>query len=231
MFEKDKKEQKEKYDSPVILGASTPKAVVIWLHGLGADGEDFVPIVKELKKLSLNLNSVKFIFPHAPFRKITINNGATMRGWYDINNLSSLEREDEIGVRESVRYIHELMEKEHNAGIPYEKIVLAGFSQGGAIALYAALTLIEKIGGVIALSTYIPIVPKFEQDRTLESARTPILMVHGTMDSIIALDIAERSRQLLEKNHYSVNFVTYPMDHTVCEEEIKKIAEFLSQVI
>jgi phospholipase/carboxylesterase len=215
-----------KYEPPIVLGGGNSKMTIIWLHGLGADGHDFVPVVQELK--ADFKKDWKFIFPHAPYRAITLNHGAVMRGWYDINSLSSLHREDETGVRESVRYIHELIEAEHQAGVPYEKIILAGFSQGGAIALYAGLTLPIKIGGVIALSTYVPISSMFQKDCTKASQQTPILMIHGTEDSIISLAIAQRSLQLLREESYSVDFVKYPMDHTVCFEEIGKISSFLT---
>jgi phospholipase/carboxylesterase len=219
------------YESPVILvnPAEKLEGVIIWLHGLGADGHDFVPIVKEMNLK--NLKHLKFIFPHAPLRAITMNNGAVMPGWYDINSLSSTHREDEAGVRESVRYIHELIESEHRAGVPYEKIVLAGFSQGGAIALYAGLTFHAQLAGIIALSTYVPIGSLFQKDCTKVTQTTPILMVHGTSDSVISLSVAQASRQLLESSDYSVEFLLYPMDHTVCLEEIKKIADFIVKII
>jgi phospholipase/carboxylesterase len=219
------------YQAPVVLETVGEKkeAVIIWLHGLGADGNDFVPIVKEMNLK--NLKNLKFIFPHAPLRAITLNHGAVMPGWYDIKNLSITERADEQGVRESTRYIHELIEKEHALGMPYEKIMLAGFSQGGAIALYAGLTFQQKLAGVIALSTYVPLPGCFEKECTNIARQTPILMVHGVSDSIIALSIAQASRQLLDKMNYSVEFLLYPMDHTVCMEEIKKIAMFIENAL
>ena len=219
------------YDSPVVLQEKhPPKAVVIWLHGLGADGHNFVSIVEEMGKFNLDLSGIKFIFPHAPYRSITLNRGAVMRGWYDIDNLSA-SREDEKGVRESARYLRTLIETEHQAGTPYEKIILAGFSQGGAVALYTGLTLPFSLGGILALSTYLPIASSLKKEWTKESQPTPIFMIHGTHDSIISLSIAESSRASLEQGGYAVEFLTYPMDHTVCDEEVKEITEFLSKVI
>jgi phospholipase/carboxylesterase len=218
-------------EPPIVISPQRrPQSLVIWLHGLGANGHDFVPLVSEMQPLGLDISTTKFIFPHAPFRPITLNHGHIMRGWYDIDELS-FHREDEAGVRESVLYVQGLIEEALSQGISKEKIILAGFSQGGAIALYAGLTLPYSIGGILALSTYLPIAPLFEQDCTLLSQFTPICMIHGSEDSIIDLSIAERSLTILKKQGYSPEFIVYPMDHSLCFEEIQRIVQFLNKII
>jgi phospholipase/carboxylesterase len=219
------------HDAPVVISPPNPvQSVVIWLHGLGADGHDFVPLVSEMAQLGLNLSQTQFIFPHAPFRPITLNHGHVMRGWYDIDELS-FHREDEAGVRESVRYVHGLIQDAVSQGIAKDNIILAGFSQGGAVALYAGLTLPYAIGGILALSTYLPIADLFEQDCTALSQSTPICMIHGSEDSIIDLSIAERSLHILKKKGYSAEFLVYPMDHSLCFEEIRRVVDFLNKII
>jgi len=203
---------------------------VIWLHGLGADGHDFVPIVEEMRELGLAVDEIKFIFPHAPFRSITRNHGAVMRGWYDIDEVP-FQKEDEAGIRESVHYVHELIEAEHQAGLSYERIILAGFSQGGAIALYAGLTLPFKMGGILALSTYLPLATHLKTEGSLASKQSPILMIHGNQDSIIDLTFAKYAERQLRQCGYAPEFRVYPMAHQVCVEEIQAISEFLNKVI
>ena len=206
----------------------SPVAAVIWLHGLGADGHDFEPIVPELR-LPASL-PIRFIFPHAPVRPVTLNNGMRMRAWYDILRLDG-GREDEEGIRASQRLVEELIEAEKKKGIPTGKIVLAGFSQGGAIALQTALRHPSRLAGVLALSTYLALAPKLKAEAKEENRNTPIFMAHGTYDDIIPLVRAEQSAQLLKEAGYPVEWHSYPMPHSVCAEEIAAIAAFLRRVL
>ncbi len=196
---------------------------IIWLHGLGADGFDFVPIVP---KLDVNPREVKFIFPHAPIRPISINNGFPMRGWYDIFSLKPENFvHDLIGIRASALYVQQLIEREVEAGIAPEQIILAGFSQGGAIALFVGLTGPVRVGGILALSTYLPapeVVGLEKRDNP-----PPVLMMHGSEDQIILLQYAELSRDVLREMNCQVEFNVYPMGHSLCEEEVQKISEWL----
>lgn len=221
----------QEYDDRVVLvpgDGTTPNASVIWLHGLGADGYDFVPIVPQLELAGPPLP--RFVFPHAPIRPVTLNGGLRMRAWYDLCGLTDAAPEDEAGIRESARRIEEYVRLECEAGAPMSRIVLAGFSQGGAIALNVALSRAEPLGGVLALSTYLPLrdsVPQAsDANRTL-----PILMCHGLYDPVLALEKAERSRDLLSAKGYAVEWHTYPMQHQVCPEEIADLSRWLSRVL
>ncbi len=202
-----------------------PVGTVIWLHGLGADCWDFVPVVKELQ-LPENL-PLRFIFPQAPMRPITINNGHVMPGWYDIA-MSDIERKpDEAGVRESQRAIDELVAQQISRGIPANKIVLAGFSQGGAIALQAGLRQTQALAGILALSTYLTLADSLGAEKTHVNANLPILMAHGTQDPIVPLSLARTSKAQLESHGYRVEWREYPMQHSVCGEEVADIAAWL----
>lgn len=201
------------------------QASIIWLHGLGANGNDFVPLVPQLK-LPSDL-AIRFIFPHAPNRPVTINFGYVMPAWYDIYSLNREMQEDAEGIEQSSNAIIELIEKEKNKGIASEKIMLAGFSQGGAIALHTGLHYPEKLAGIIALSTYIPLHKYFGRETEKANSQTPIFMAHGEHDDIVPLEFAELSKNLLQKNNYSVDWKTYPMTHSVCLEEIKDIQHFI----
>ena len=200
-----------------------PQAAVIWLHGLGADGHDFEPIVPELRLTK----PVRFVFPHAPVRPVTINQGMRMRAWYDILQFGG-GPEDEAGIRASQKIVEELIAAEKKRGIP--KIVLAGFSQGGAIALQTALRHPEQLAGLLALSTYLPLNATLEAERSKASRDLPIFMAHGVYDDIIPLRRAEESKQVLEKLGYKVEWHTYPMPHSVCPEEIHDISSFLARI-
>ena len=202
-----------------------PQAAVIWLHGLGADGHDFEPIVPELPLPK----PVRYIFPHAPVRPVTINNGMRMRAWYDILQFGG-GPEDEAGIRQSQKLVEGLLEEEKKKGIKPGSIVLAGFSQGGAIALQTALRQSERIAGVLALSTYLPIAAKLAEAHAANRA-APIFMAHGVYDDIIPLRRAEQSRDLLKQAGYDVEWHTYPMPHSVSPEEIRDIGEFLRRVL
>jgi phospholipase/carboxylesterase len=214
-----------------ILERSTgekPDAAVIWLHGLGADGHDFEPVVPELR-LPVALQ-VRFVFPHAPVRPVTLNQGMRMRAWYDIFRLGG-GPEDEAGIRASQVLVEELIVKQNQCGISTDRIVLAGFSQGGAIALQAALRHPARLAGVLALSTYLPLASALGKERSEANLETPIFMAHGTFDDVIPLARAEQSRTLLAGLGYELQWRTYPMPHSVCGGEIADIAEFLAKVL
>jgi len=205
-----------------------PSAVVIWLHGLGADGHDFEPIVPELRLPASK--PVRFIFPNAPQRPVTINNGMRMRAWYDILQMGG-GPEDEAGIRESQGLLEKLISKETSKGIPHDRIVLAGFSQGGAIVLHTALRQREKLAGVMALSTYLPLLKAFEKERAAESSALPVFMAHGQFDEMIGMDRAMRSRDALLALGYPVEWRAYPMPHSVCPQEIADITAFLLRIL
>ena len=205
-----------------------PRTAVIWLHGLGADGHDFEPIVPELG-LPGSL-PVRFVFPDAPLRPVTINMGMRMRAWYDILQMGG-GAEDEAGIRESQALLEELIARETARGIPHGRIVLAGFSQGGAIALQAALRHPERLAGILALSTYLPLERKLEEERHAANRDLPIFMAHGEYDDMIPMDRAVRSRDALRSLGYAVEWREYPMPHSVCPEEIADIAAFLLRIL
>jgi phospholipase/carboxylesterase len=205
-----------------------PGAAVIWLHGLGADGHDFEPIVPELRLPSTK--PVRFIFPHAPERPVTINNGMRMRAWYDILQMGG-GPEDEAGIRASQKLLEGLISIQKNKGIPARKIVLAGFSQGGAIVLQTALRHPERLAGVMALSTYLPLVSTLAKERNAMNADLPVFMAHGEYDNMIGIDRAVQTRAALEKLGYPVEWHDYPMPHSVCPEEIGDIADYLVRIL
>jgi len=198
-----------------------PTASVIWLHGLGADGHDFEPIVPELRLT----NPVRFVFPHAPVRPVTINQGMRMRAWYDIFQFGA-GREDDAGIRASQKLVEDLIAKERG-----RKIVLAGFSQGGAIVLQTALRHPERLAGLMALSTYLPLAPTLESELSKTNHDLPIFMAHGKFDDIIPIDRARQSRDFLKKLNYPVEWREYPMPHSVCAEEIADISAFLVKLL
>ena len=209
-----------------------PAATVIWMHGLGADGNDFVPIVNELELDGTP--AIRFVFPHAPMRPVTINNGYVMRAWYDVS-LGDLEGQsrcaDEQGVRESQAQITALIEREAKRGVAPENIVLAGFSQGGAIALQTGLRHPRKLAGVMALSTYLPLAETLPQEAAPANKATPIFMAHGTYDPVVPLMMGAGSMTLLTGLGYAVEWRQYPMPHSVCPEEIQDIGAWLQKVL
>jgi phospholipase/carboxylesterase len=212
--------------------AKNPTAAVIWMHGLGADGNDFVPIVNELDLAGAP--GIRFVFPHAPMRPVTINNGYVMRAWYDVSfgDLEGRSRKaDEKGVRESQAQIGELIEREIERGIAAGKIVLAGFSQGGAVALQTGLRHPEKLAGVMALSTYLPLAESFAQEAAPANARTSVFMAHGTHDPVVPYAMGSGSRDLLARSGYAVEWHEYPMQHSVCMEEVADISRWLVRVL
>lgn len=203
------------------------KASVIWMHGLGADGYDFANFVPELQ-LSSHL-PVRFIFPHAPLRAISLNMGAIARAWYDIYELYDGAREDEVGLRESQKKIIELIEQEHLRGIPYERILLGGFSQGGAMALFTGLRYSVPLGGIIALSCYLPLAKKMAQEASVANKNIPIFMAHGTADPIVPFLWGKASCQMLTDLKYPVEWHAYNMMHQLCYPEIVDIRKWIEQ--
>lgn len=201
------------------------KATVIWLHGLGADGHDFEPIVPELK-LPTELG-VKFIFPHAPVMPVTINGGYEMRAWYDIRDADLANREDKDGVRQSAALVEQLIEAEIAAGIPSDKIILAGFSQGGAIALHLATRTQHKLGGIVALSTYLTMPEELANEKSETNIDTPIFMAHGSQDPVVPMQRGQFSAKTLQDNGFKVSWQDYPMAHAVCLEEIQALGNYL----
>lgn len=204
---------------------ANPKGSVIWMHGLGADCWDFVSIVKELA-LPDDL-PLRFIFPQAPTRPITINNGQVMPGWYDISMAELHRKPDEAGVRQSQAAIEQLIAREIERGIPADKIILAGFSQGGAIALQTGLRCREALGGIMALSTYLTLDDSLAAEATIANANIPILMAHGTQDPLIPLSLAVASRTKMEARGYKVEWREYPMPHSLCMEEVEDIGAWI----
>lgn len=213
-------------DSVEIETAAAVDLGVIWLHGLGADGYDFAPIPRQL---DLPFGA-RFVFPHAPVRPVTINGGMPMRAWYDILSLGPGGPEDEAGIRASAAAVRALIDREIDRGLNRDRIVLAGFSQGGAIALYTATRETEPLAGVVALSTYLPVAAGLEREATAASREIPVLMAHGSLDSTIAISFGKLSRDLLVAAGYQVAWQSYPIEHGVCAEEIQDIGSWLARL-
>ena len=209
-----------------IETAPNPTHSVIWLHGLGADGNDFAPIVPELA--APEWPALRFVFPHAPVRPVTVNGGMPMRAWYDIVGVDLVSRQDESGMRASIASVNALITQENERGVPTSRILLAGFSQGGAIALAAGLRHAEKLAGVIALSTYLPLHESFAAERSAANAATPIFWGHGTADPIVPLTRGVTSRDLLQSLGYHVAWHTYPMPHSVCADEVADLRRWMT---
>jgi phospholipase/carboxylesterase len=201
-----------------------PHHSIIWLHGLGADGQDFVPIVDELDLP----DAVRYIFPHAPMRPVTINGGFVMRAWYDIAGLSMDAQQDSAGIRASQILIEELVKQEKTNGIMPGQIFLAGFSQGGAIALHAAMRQAAPLGGVLALSTYLPLANSAVREALANTRVTPIFMAHGRNDPVIPYSLGTGSRDVLQELGYEVEWHEYAMQHSVCEKELSDIETWLT---
>jgi phospholipase/carboxylesterase len=215
----------ESADAVVLAPAAPAAASVIWLHGLGADGHDFVPIVPELK-LPIE-PAVRFVFPHAPVRPVTLNNGMRMRAWYDIRTLTAEGRADESGLRESAARLADYVAKEQAAGIDPSRIVVAGFSQGGAVALHAGLRHADPLAGILALSTYLPLASTLALERSVANRATPILMCHGLYDPVLPHALGVMARDALRALGYTVDWKEYPMQHQVCLPEIEAIGAWL----
>jgi phospholipase/carboxylesterase len=215
-----------------IETAPNPTASVIWMHGLGADGNDFAPVVPELGLG--DLLGIRFIFPHAPMMPVTINNGLMMRAWYDVTyeDLEGRSRKnpDEKGVRASQAAIEKLIARENLRGVPARKIVVAGFSQGGAIALHTGLRHSERLAGVMALSTYLPLADSLPAEASAANKDLPIFLAHGTYDAVIPFAMATASHTKLGERNYPVEWHQYPMEHSVCMNEIADIGKWLRMV-
>lgn len=206
-----------------------PKFTIIWMHGLGADGHDFEPLVPEL--LERDLPSLRFVFPHAPVRPVTINNGYAMRAWYDIIGIDRRSAEDFAGITASAAAITALIRNENARGIDASRIALAGFSQGGAMALHTGTRHSETLAGIIALSCYLPRAGQLAAERAAANQATPIFMAHGTQDPVVPYGLAEDSRRLLESSGYAVEWHAYPMPHSLCEPEVGDIRAFLRKIV
>ena len=208
---------------------SAPSASVIWLHGLGADGNDFVPIVPELG-LPAAL-ALRFVFPHAPVRPVTINNGMRMRAWYDIGAADLNNRADIAGVRQSREQVEVLIAREKSRGVPAPRIVLAGFSQGGAIALYTGLRHAERLAGILALSTYLVQADRLPAEAAALNRDVPIFMAHGTADPVVRYEWGLASCRALEANGNPVEWHEYRIEHSVCLEEVRAIGAWLARIL
>lgn len=204
-----------------------PEWSVLWLHGLGADGHDFAPIVPELVRKGWP--ALRFVFPHAPLRAVTINNGMRMRAWYDIRDMNLANRADEAGVDESVAQAEALIAREAERGIPASRLLLAGFSQGGAIALATALRRTQPLAGVIALSTYLPMAERLVREATPVANAQPLFMAHGQFDPVVPYAGGDFSAQKLRALGFNVDWHAYPMAHQVCAEEIRDLGDWMGR--
>ena len=217
-------------DEPLVIetGVHAPDAAVIWLHGLGADGHDFEPIVPELR-LDPGIN-IRFVFPHAPMMPVTINQGFVMRAWFDVRTADIGAEVDAKGIRASAKLVNELIDTEIDNGIAPERIVLAGFSQGGAIVLQAGLRYQKRLGGIIAMSTFLPLSDSLESEKSDANAAIPIFLAHGSEDPVVPVDLAYRAQKELEREGYEAEWHEYKgMAHSVSEQEIFHLAEWLEQ--
>ena len=212
-----------------VQTAAKPNAAVIWLHGLGADGHDFEPLVPQLVRPGER--AWRFIFPHAPVRPVTINGGMSMRAWYDLKGLDRRAAEDLAGFRDTDARIRQLIVREGERGIPANRLVIAGFSQGGAVSLYTVPRFPEKLAAVMALSCYLPQESRLRAERATANDATPIFMAHGQGDTVLPMTLGVQSRDFLRAQGYSVEWHDYPMPHAVCAAEIADIREFLFRVL
>jgi phospholipase/carboxylesterase len=208
---------------------STPDAAVIWLHGLGADGNDFVPVVPELVRRGER--AWRFVFPHAPPRPVTINGGMRMRAWYDIVSLDRAAVEDEAGFRATDLAVTELIAHQLERGIPASRIVLAGFSQGGAVALFSAPRYPERLAGIMSLSAYLPLAGRLAAERAPANDATPIFIAHGLNDAVLPIGMGLGARKALQAQGYPVEWHQYPMAHSLCAAEVVDIRQFLLRVL
>ncbi len=208
---------------------SVPTGAIIWMHGLGADGHDFEPLVPELVRA--DERALRFVFPSAPVRPVTINSGFAMRAWYDIIGIDQHSAQDQAGIRASDKLVRALIQRENERGIPTERIALAGFSQGGAMALFTGTRYPEKLAGILALSCYMLLAPTFEAERSASNQGTPIFLAHGTQDPVVPPQLGADTRRLLEAKGYAVEWHSYAMPHSVCMEEVVDISAWLRRVL
>ena len=216
-------------DTIDIETAPGPRTSIIVLHGLGADGNDFVPVAQELDLAAAG--PVRFVFPHAPVMPVTINGGYRMRAWYDVLAGDLRQRQDEQGLRRSQAQVEEVIAREKERGTPANRIVLAGFSQGCAMVLLTGLRHAERLAGIVGMSGYLPLADMTDQERTDANRLTPIFLAHGTMDPIVPLEASEMSRDALAALGYDVQWHSYPMPHSVCMEEIRDMNAWLLKVL
>ena len=216
-------------DSIIIETGEQPSAAIIWLHGLGADGNDFVPIIDQLQLPSHY--AIRFIFPNAPLRPITINQGYQMPGWYDISSLSIVDQEDEAGIKESSEILKQLCEAQEAEGIESGRIIVAGFSQGGAIALHCGCRYPRPLAGIMALSTYMPLPDQLAEEISETSTELSLFMAHGRQDDVVAYEYGKQSMELLESYNIEVLWHEYDMGHAVCIEEIHHIRQWLMDTL
>ncbi len=216
-------------DAVEVEPPAAADAAVVLMHGLGADGHDFESIVPELRLPASP--SVRWVFPHAPIRPVSINAGYRMRAWYDIVGLDRRSPEDEAGIRDSARAVHDLVRRERERGIESSRIVVAGFSQGGALALFAALRWPERLAGVAALSTYLPLGRTLDEERHPANAAVPIFMAHGTYDSLVSPELGRLSRDHLRSLGYDVEWHEYPIPHSVSAEEVTDLRAWLLRAL
>ena len=215
-----------------VGGGTRTDGSIIWLHGLGADGHDFEPIVPDLR--FGEHTDIRFVFPHAPVRPVTINGGMPMRAWYDVMSLDRSGPQDEAGIRESAAMLKLLVEREHERGVGYDRIVLAGFSQGGAIAMFTAMRFREKLAGLLALSTWMPLAATIDEEVVSSPASQPrdlpILMAHGSFDPMLPIASGRHARDMLQQAGFTVQWHEYPMAHAVCGEEVAEIRNWLARI-
>jgi len=206
-----------------------PTGTVLWLHGLGADGHDFAPIVPQL--VGPDERPLRFIFPHAPVRPVTINGGMAMRAWYDILGFNRGIPQDEVGIRQADAAVRELIARENARGIPSKRIVLGGFSQGGAISLYSGPRYPERLAGIMGLSCYLLLEDSLPAERTRANYSTPVFLAHGNQDPVVDVRRGAEARQLLEAGGYPVEWHAYSMPHSVCPQEVADIAAWLRKIL
>lgn len=214
-------------DFEILEPNKTATAAVIWLHGLGADGHDFIPIVPEL---NLDDLAIRFIFPHAPTRAVTLNHGMHMPAWFDIHAIAPSAKQDVEGIKIAHESIMKLIEQQHQQGIAYNKILLVGFSQGGALALYTGLCSPHTLAGTMGLSTYLPNTPTLKAALTTNKT-LPIFLAHGTQDTVVIPEAGEMTKELLTSENYAVTWHTYRMGHQLCAQEVKDISTWIRKVL
>lgn len=206
-----------------------PTGTIIWMHGLGADGHDFEPIVPELVRPGER--ALRFVFPNAPVRPVTLNAGYAMRAWYDIISIERRARQDEAGIRASHSSIEALIRRENERGVASNRIAIAGFSQGGALAIYSGTRYPDKLAGIMGLSCYLLLEDRFAAERSPANQTTPIFLGHGTQDPVVNPVLGEETRRLLEAAGYPVEWHSYPMPHSVCPQEVADIAAWLRRIL
>jgi len=216
-------------ESVIVETGTRPSFTIIWMHGLGADGHDFEPLVPEL--IEAGMPSLRFVFPHAPVRPVTLNNGYRMRAWYDLLAIDRRAAEDAEGIHASAGAIGELIKRENASGIPTSRIAIAGFSQGGAMALHVATRASEKLAGVIALSCYLPLARQFATERSSANLATPMFIAHGQQDPVVPFQLGDDSRRVLEGTGFKVEWHAYAMPHSLCEQEVADIRAFLKGIV